>query len=382
MSLIPTISEISGKVGPGQLKKLARYSREVLKAGQAESGAIIACPNFEVYRYSWLRDGSFCAYALSLAGDGAQAAAFYRWVGRVVGRYEQKVESAILRHRAGEKLTDADFLNTRYTLDGAEEKGHDWWNFQLDGYGTWLWALSRHLELFPDEQLKAELQRPVEIVVRYLAAFWQLPNYDCWEENREGVHPATLAALYGGLKAAAFLYPQSLICREGRKQSSAILAFVKTNGLNQDSLVKTVGLNEVDSSLLGAAMPYSLFPRRGKIIRTTIARIEQELVSPQGGVYRYRRDVYYGGGEWLLLTAWLGWYYAGVGRREEARNCLNWVAQQADLSGNLPEQVAPNLLAPAHLPIWEERWGKSASPLCWSHAMYLILYTALYGPLD
>jgi len=382
MSVIPVIPEIASKVEPGQLKQLARHSREVLKAGQAKSGAIVACPTFEVYRYSWLRDGSFCAYALDLAGDGAEGAAFHRWVGRVVGRYEQKVDSAIQRYRAGEKLTDADFLNTRYTLDGSEEEGHDWWNFQLDGYGTWLWAVSRHFELFPDNQLKAELQKSVEIVVRYLAAFWQLPNYDCWEENREGVHPSTLAALYGGLKAAAMLYSESPVCRAGRKQSGAIAAFVKSNGLHQDSLIKTVGLNEVDASLLGAAMPYGLFPRRGKLMRATIARIEQELTSPQGGVYRYRRDVYYGGGEWVLLTAWLGWYYESAGRREEAQSCLNWVAQQADFAGNLPEQVAHNLLSPIHLPGWEERWGKSASPLLWSHAMYLILYTALYGEID
>ncbi len=146
--------------------------------------------------------------------------------------------------------------------------------------------------------------------------------------------------------------------------------------------MKTLGGNEVDASLLGAAQPYGLLAPRGKIMQASIARIEQELVSPDGGVYRYRRDVYFGGGEWLLLTAWLGWYYAGVGRRQDARRCLDWVARQADSQGDMPEQVAHNLLAPPHLPIWEERWGKSAKPLLWSHAMYLILYTALYGKID
>ena len=34
------------------------------------------------------------------------------------------------------------YLPTRYTLDGElEPEVDDWPNFQLDGYGTWLWAL-------------------------------------------------------------------------------------------------------------------------------------------------------------------------------------------------------------------------------------------------
>ena len=34
-------------------------------------------------------------------------------------------------------------LPTRFTFDG--QPGSDpWWDFQLDGYGTWLWAVHAH----------------------------------------------------------------------------------------------------------------------------------------------------------------------------------------------------------------------------------------------
>ena len=377
----------SAKAAPAinryQLGWLAERSQQILKEGQAPGGAIVACPNFRVYRYCWLRDGAFCAHALDRTGNWAEAAAFFRWVGRVVARYPAKVASAIARHRAGETLSEADFLNTRYTLDGAEEapgaEGEEWWNFQLDGYGTWLWALAEHLARYPDATLQAELKSAVELTVRYLSAFWKLPNFDCWEENRHDIHPATLAAIYGGLKAAAKIYPESAICRAGLRQAGAIRSYVKRVGLCENALVKSIGRNEVDASLLSAALPYDLFPLRGQVMRATVERIEKELVAPDGGVYRYRRDVYYGAGEWLLLTAWLGWYYARSGQREKALDCLRWVASQADEQGNLPEQVAHHLLAPAHLPEWEARWGISAKPLLWSHAMYLILYTTIYG---
>ena len=48
-----------------------------------------------------------------------------------------------------------------------------------------------------------------------------------------------------------------------------------------------------------------------------------------------------------------------------------------DAEGNLPEQVPTRAYAPAMLPVWERRWGPVATPLLWSHAMYLILANEL-----
>ena len=36
-------------------------------------------------------------------------------------------------------------LPARFTFAG-EDGTDEWWDFQLDGYGTWLWALVEHLE--------------------------------------------------------------------------------------------------------------------------------------------------------------------------------------------------------------------------------------------
>src|SRR3954470_18273033 len=81
----------------GELRALAYHSLEVLQAGQAESGALIACPDFPVYRYSWLRDGSFCAPALDRSGQPGRAANFFRWIGRTLAGQEAKVQSALDR---------------------------------------------------------------------------------------------------------------------------------------------------------------------------------------------------------------------------------------------------------------------------------------------
>jgi len=113
-------------------------------------------------------------------------------------------------------------------------------------------------------------------------------------------------------------------------------------------------------------------------MQATVERIETSLVQG-GGVHRYPTDTYYGGGEWVLLAGWLGWYYVRAGDPERARHLLDWMTTQAGEDGSLPEQIAASLNDPNYLRPWEQRWGPSARPLLWSHAMYLILHHELFG---
>ena len=92
-----------------------------------------------------------------------------------------------------------------------------------------------------------------------------------------------------------------------------------------------------------------------------------------GGVYRYLGDTFYGGGEWIILTAWLGWYESLTGRPDAALSRLDWIAAQATVDGLLPEQVSSATQDPAFVAEWTNRWGPVATPLLWSHAMYLTL---------
>ena len=134
--------------------------------------------------------------------------------------------------------------------------------------------------------------------------------------------------------------------------------------------MKWTGSDAVDASLLACATPFHLLEPSDPIMGATVARIEERLV--RGGVYRYEADTYYGGGQWVLLAGLLGWHYAQTGRAEAAWAQLRWMAQQA-CRDELPEQVAERLLAPEREQEWIERWGPSARPLLWSHAMYLTL---------
>ena len=357
---------------------LRQTSLNVIRAGQAANGAYIASPTFSQYGYSWLRDGAWIAHAMDTVGQHDSAEAFHRWAITTLLRYTPRVELLLAKIENGQTPAEQDYLPTRFALDGMLGQ-EDWPDFQLDGYGAWLWSLVQHVrEVNP--ALWNDGRPAVAMLVRYLSALWQSPNYDCWEEHRDRVHTATLSALYGGLQAVHEYDPELVPAA----LTAAIREYVLAQGIGTYSgLSKLIPSDTtspgklVDASLLWAAVPFGLVDVHSPVFAATLTQIERDLHVEGGGVYRYRDDTYFGGGEWLLLASWLGWAYAELGNLNEARKLRAWVAAQVTPEGYLPEQVDHHLLDASYFEGWVERWGTSACPLLWSHAMYLILDAAI-----
>jgi GH15 family glucan-1,4-alpha-glucosidase len=351
---------------------LALRSLDVLKAGQAASGAFIASPAFPVYHYAWLRDGAFCAHALELSGDSSAAAAFHRWAQRSIECQRPRVEAAIDAVAAGATPPFDAMPPARYTLDGLLEDNGDepWPNFQLDGYGIWLWSFAQHLD---GAGLDADARDTVELVARYLRASWRLPCFSCWEEYDGGEHASTHAATIAGLRAASRLLGSEEHALEAEVVRQALLARCALDG----RLKRGPADDRVDGSLLWLATPFDVLPPDDPRLRSTIQAVVDDLAGPTGGLYRYLGDTYYGGGQWLLLTSSLAWHWARVGERDRARAAQEWVRTQARDNGDLPEQVTGAAQSPDMTEPWRRRWGPVATPLLWSHAMYLIAEHAL-----
>jgi isomaltose glucohydrolase len=182
------------------LPRLFAHSIDVIRANQAPSGAYLAAPTFRTYHYSWFRDGAFIADAMSRVGEVVSADAFHGWCTKVLLDRRERVERLIAKAAAGEPVLDDEHLHTRYTVDGRESD-EPWENFQLDGYGTWLWALDQHRRRH-DASVAPHLAA-VEVAGRYLTTFWDEPSYDWWEEFGEHRHTSTLGAIFAGLGAGA-----------------------------------------------------------------------------------------------------------------------------------------------------------------------------------
>lgn len=350
---------------------LFQQSKEIILENQSKTGAYVAGPTVPDYRYCWFRDGSFIAYAMDLVGEHGSAHAFHHWASSTVNRYEHIVEKAVNKAEKGERLTGTEILPARYTLDG-KIKEDEWPNFQLDGYGTWLWALSEHAQRTNITDQPSFWEKAIRLVVMYLGGLWNLPNYDCWEENGDKIHPYTLGAIYAGLTAAANLVGGLRVEGAKKKIKETILQQGQADGY----FTKHLNHHAIDASLIGLSTPYRVVPPTMPVMKKTAELIKNELRG-NGGVHRYKYDTYYGGGEWLLLAAWLGWYATEVGREPLAKELLAWIQDQADGKGNLPEQVPVNLIEPSQLERWKEERGEIAKPLLWSHAKYLILYKHL-----
>jgi GH15 family glucan-1,4-alpha-glucosidase len=349
---------------------LARRSIEIIRANQHPGGAYLASPNFPVYRYSWLRDGAFIADAMSRAGAVESAESFFGWCARQLTDRADQVASLLASRAAGEAVTAGAFLPTRFTVEGGPS-GEEWPDFQLDGYGAWLWALDAHARRHkrsPEPWLEGAV-----LSARYIRAFWQEPSYDWWEEHPDHRHGSTLGALYAGLRAVGGWSAVDPRDRGACAASAdAIATAVLDDGRRLGRLAKWLGGPGIDGSLVASGVAFGLLDPGHPLMTATVRAIRDQLVVAHG-VHRYPEDTYYGGGQWLLLAAMLGWHDAAVGDADAAWGQLDWVADHATAEGHLPEQVPDRLLAPDMEAHWLQAWGPVASPLLWSHAMYLTL---------
>lgn len=354
-----------------QINNHIRDSIDVIKKHQSDNGAYVACPNFNTYNYCWLRDGSFIAYAMDVSGEHASSAAFLSWCNKAIMSMEKSVEELLEALEDGAFVEQSKYPPARFNLDGSLE-GSDWPNFQLDGYGTWLWALTQHMELTGKKEIPREYLDSVLLVVKYLKKCWGHECYDCWEEHGDKVHPSTLACIYGGLKAVSpYLNDPSI-----DNTVDAIRLYITSYCMHDGALVKYMGSDQVDSSLLWLSVPFEVFAPTSSVMEDTVKRIEHDLTH-DCGVHRYQKDTYYGGGEWLLLSAWLGWHYTMCGRLDDAILQRDWVESQVDDEGHMTEQVLNHVNKPEKIAEWQALWGQVANPLLWSHAMYLVLANAI-----
>jgi GH15 family glucan-1,4-alpha-glucosidase len=366
---------MSGRIGLASARAdgLAAGSVALILRHQAPSGAYPASPNFPVYRFSWLRDGAFIADAMSRAGERASAEAFFGWCAHVIEPRAGQINRLVERQTVGEPIDLGEFLHTRYTLAGTEAD-EEWWNHQLDGYGAWLWALGAHTARGQSDGTFARFTPAVEATARYLVAFWDRPCYDTWEEHGDRVHIATLAAIAAGLRVAA---ERPGIARQladaAANAARQIERRVRTEAVRDGHLVKWLGGADLDANLLFCALPFGLFGPDDPLMDATVAALQSSGLA-HGGVHRHHADVFYGGGEWVLLAALLGSYFVATGDLDDAEAQQAWVVAQGDADGQLPEQVSEHLLHPQSLAEWVARWGPVARPLLWSHAMFLNLY--------
>ncbi|MGV8049984.1 MAG: glycoside hydrolase family 15 protein [Anaerolineaceae bacterium] len=353
------------------MNSLYQYSLDLIVKNQSKKGAFLACPNFTSYQYAWFRDGSYCAHALNEAGHQAEAFKFHLWASDTVLQHAAKIEKCIQDAQSGKPPLAENCFHSRFTVEGSEVPGN-WGHHQLDGLGTWLWSLAEFKQRNSAVVFSENLIRAASLVRDYIIALWSYPCSDCWEENENMQHTYTLAALFGGLEGFARQFEDPIAANAAADIHRTLL----TKCVRNNSFTKSIGTSNVDANLIGLYFPYHVVEWSDPVFQNTLKKILQDLATPIG-LHRYQKDTYYGGGEWVLLTAWLGWVYAQAGERDQAQTIQKWVEEQATSTGDLPEQINHAIFNAASYDHWVKQWGTVASPLLWSHAQYILLVKSL-----
>ncbi|BDZ46519.1 glycoside hydrolase family 15 protein [Naasia aerilata] len=354
-----------------RLGELAASSLRIILASQQPSGAFPASLTFSAYRgYCWFRDGSFIADAASAAGEEEAASRFFDWCARILDDRRGQVQVIVAAAAAGASAPDEKMLATRFTFDGREGDD-DWWDFQLDGYGTWAWALAEHCRRSGIDA--SRWSSALELTCDYLVSSWRRPCFDWWEEHSEEVHVSTLGCVVAGLDALSELGVLDDTRRTAAARAAAeARVLIYERGVQGGHLVKWLDSGDSDASLAALISPLGVLDPASDLTGATLDTIAIDL-EVDGGVHRFRADTFYGGGQWPLLSCFLGLAELARGNRGRAQTLLEWAASTAGPAGELPEQVDRHLLAPDRHQEWVDRWGPVASPLLWSSAMYLRL---------
>jgi glucoamylase len=314
-------------------------------------GGVVAAPTLEPdYRYVWSRDGTYVAYALDRCGYAEDAAGFYRWC-----KDAQEPDGGWYQ---------------RYHIEKSPGPS---WGEQEDQCATILWGIGRHYHLTRDHDFLEELWPTVRKGVSHLLQKRDPetgligPTFDLWEEKR-ALHAYTSAACYGALTESS-----QMATVMGDQQSSTLWASesealensIKLHLWNEQSnrFLKSVKPRDssVDTALLGLAYPFSVLKADDPMMLATSRQIENAFAFPSEGLGRYPEDVYHGGNPWFITTLWMALYQCQLRNYDKARVLIDWCAKHVDELQLFAEQVHKDNGEPI-----------SASPLAWSHAMFIL----------
>lgn len=371
---------------------LEQYRRSLLliRAQTDRHGAIIAATDADVYTFSddsyaymWPRDGAIVSVALAHAGYGDITTSFFAFCRKAI--------------------TPEGYLMHKYTPTGAlGSSWHPWTSaggelelpIQEDETALVLYALWQHFDLFRQVELVRPYYRPLvvgaaEFMVAYREPHTGLPapSWDLWEERR-GIHAFTVAAVYGGLVAAAnfaTLFGELDLAARYETAASEIKAAARAHLWHEGErrflrMIQVTPDGQIqpdmtmDASVAGL-FKMGMFPASSDEMTSTMQAYERRLKvnTPVGGIARYENDYYHQvtqdlsqapGNPWFICALWLAQYYVARATTLDdlalAKPWLEWAQAHALPSGVMAEQIDPLSGSPL-----------SVSPLTWSHAEYV-----------
>ena len=373
-------------------RKLFDTSLFILRCHMDNGGSIIASADSEMieygkddYSYMWPRDAAYIVTTMAKAGFPETVKPFFEFCKSVLH------PDGYMHHRF---RPDQSLGSTWHSTTTQREWLRDkilQLPIQEDESAAVLVALWEYYQASKDLEFIEEMYKPlIEKIARFLVNFRDtdtglpLPSYDLWEE-KFGISTYTCAAVYGGLQAAAHfseILDKRNHMREFRQVATEIREAAITHLFSKelDSFVRTATLNEdgtitqdlqVDASSLFGLWYFGMLEQDHPLFLKTVRQVASRLQNPgpTGGYIRYEQDNYFKSTDlsnpWFITTLWeaerrLNQPVVTADDFAYTEAVLDWVLSHKFASGVLAEQLEPYA---AH--------SLSATPLVWSHAVYI-----------
>ncbi len=193
------------------------------------------------------------------------------------------------------------------------------------------------------------------------------PSFDLWEE-KQALHTYTNAAAAAALRESAKIASTlgyEVLSKswsdESKNLREAILKHLWDE--QSDRFLKSVKPHDssIDTAILGLTYPFRVLEPDDPRILSSSRQIENAFTYASEGIGRYPGDTYHGGNPWFITTLWMALYRCQQGSYEKAKTLIEWCVKHVDELQLFAEQVHKDSGEPV-----------SASPLAWSHAMFIL----------
>lgn len=331
----------------------------------APTGAIVAAPTTSLpeglggernwdYRFTWLRDATFTLYALNVLGFTEEARAFTYWLRNL--SYADGEDLQIMYGIRGERILAeqelahlsgyCDSRPVRIGNGAAVQK-------QLDVFGEVLDCIHLYRRQGGFERYGDTLEGPLwsmmRTLIEHVCAHWQEPDSGIWEVRgglRHFVYSKVMCwvALDRGIRAAQQLnleadLPRWMMVRDQIRMDVLAHGYNTALGAFTQSYDDTI----LDASNLLLPL-VGFIPPDDPRMRSTVARIIEQLTDENGFVYRYHVEDAEDGlngseGTFTLCTFWLVDNLAMQGRVAEARSLFERLLTYAGRLGLFSEEI-------------------------------------------
>lgn len=353
-----------------------------------ETGGIVAAPTTSLpeefggprnwdYRFCWLRDAALTLESMLTHGYESEALQWRNWLLRSLAGEpedlqimygiggERDLPERTLDHLPG-------YLDSRPVRIGNAAVAQ----FQADVVGEVLVALERlRLAGGKEDQFSWALQ---QILLGFVEKHIEEKDFGLWEMRGDPqffTHSRVMmwAAFDCGIRAVRN-HGLDGPFEHWEQLRERLRAEILREGFNSDlhSFTQTYGGGQTDAALL-VIPQVGFLPYDDDRMRETVKRLEEELVTDDGLLLRYRTETGVDGldpGEhpFLACSFWLVEQYARTGRKLEAKNLMDKLVGYSNELGLLSEEYAPK----------EERMAGNF-PQAFSHLALVRAADAMHG---